>query len=68
MLNKDSQLIGKAHYAIKPGAVIEFDQFNEKGELVGSLQVTTAEDIVVWLENEQVRLSGYKNVDNFKGE
>lgn len=62
MLNKDNQLIGKFHYMIKAGAVVKFDQFDKEGEIIGTMEVTTAEDICVWLENTQVNLSAYKNV------
>lgn len=47
---------------IKAGAVVKFDQFDEEGEIIGTMEVTTAEDICVWLENTQVNLSAYKNV------
>lgn len=64
MLNKDNQLIGKNHYIIKTGVVVKFDQFNDEGEVIGTMEVTTAEDICVWIENTRVPLSSFKNVQD----
>lgn len=63
MLNNSSQLVGKFHYQIKTGATIEFDQFNDEGEIVGTMEVVTAEPITVYVENSQVSLSSFKNLE-----
>lgn len=64
MLNDSHQLVGKFHYRIKTGATIEFDQFNDEGDTVGTMEVVTAEPMTVYVENGQVNLSSFKNLEN----
>ena len=61
MLNENNELIGKLHYLVKAGAKIQFDTFDEQGNVSATLNVVTAEDICVYLENTQVKLDSIEN-------
>ena len=57
MLNTENKLVGKLHYIIQPGAKMTFDHFDEEGNVVHTVEVTTREDMCVYVEDTTVEVS-----------
>ena len=51
---------GKTWWTVKAGAIIQYDVFDEDGQVIGTEHVRTKEDVCVYMESENVEVEGIK--------